>query len=57
MNTHPVALVTGASSGIGAATAAALVDNGFVVVGTSRNASKVAPIEDVTMVTSTSRAM
>jgi short-subunit dehydrogenase len=50
MSTHPVALVTGASSGIGAATAAALVDKGFVVVGTSRNASKVAPVEGVTMV-------
>ena len=50
MSTHPVALVTGASSGIGAATAAALVDKGFVVVGTSRNASKAAPVEGVTMV-------
>jgi short-subunit dehydrogenase len=50
MSTHPVALVTGASSGIGAATAVALVDKGFVVVGTSRNASKVAPVEGVTMV-------
>lgn len=34
---RPVALVTGASSGIGAAAAAALVDAGFDVVGTSRN--------------------
>lgn len=50
MSTPPVALVTGASSGIGAATAAALVEKGFVVVGTSRNASKVAPVEGVTMV-------
>lgn len=50
MSTHPAALVTGASSGIGAATAAALVDKGFVVVGTSRNASKAAPVEGVTMV-------
>jgi short-subunit dehydrogenase len=50
MNTHPVALVTGASSGIGAATAAALVKKGFVVVGTSRNASKAAPVEGVTMI-------
>lgn len=50
MSTHLVALVTGASSGIGAATAAALVEKGFVVVGTSRNASKVTPVEGVTMV-------
>ncbi len=34
---RPVALVTGASSGIGAAAAAALVRAGFDVVGTSRN--------------------
>ena len=33
----PVALVTGASSGIGRAAALALVDTGFEVVGTSRN--------------------
>ncbi|MGH3644938.1 MAG: oxidoreductase [Mycobacterium sp.] len=36
--TRPVALVTGASSGIGKVTAHALVDAGFDVVGTSRNA-------------------
>ena len=39
----PVALVTGASSGIGKAAALALVQAGFDVVGTSRNASRVAP--------------
>src|SRR4029453_14274147 len=39
--TRPVALVTGASSGIGKAAALALVEAGFEVVGTSRNASKV----------------
>lgn len=39
-----VALVTGASSGIGRAAAASLVDAGFTVVGTSRNASKVRPL-------------
>ena len=37
-NTKPVALVTGASSGIGKAAALALVQAGFDVVGTSRNA-------------------
>src|SRR5437762_11331998 len=44
----PVALVTGASTGIGKAAALALVDAGFEVVGTSRNTSGVAPREDVT---------
>ncbi len=39
--TKQVALVTGASSGIGKATARALVDAGFEVVGTSRNAARV----------------
>jgi NAD(P)-dependent dehydrogenase (short-subunit alcohol dehydrogenase family) len=39
--TQPVALVTGASSGIGKAAALALVDAGFQVVGTSRNTSRV----------------
>src|ERR1044071_6236710 len=39
----PVALVTGASSGIGKAAALALVQAGFDVVGTSRDASRVAP--------------
>ncbi|MDF9816741.1 NAD(P)-dependent dehydrogenase (short-subunit alcohol dehydrogenase family) [Streptomyces sp. SPB162] len=49
MGTHrPVALVTGASSGIGEATALALVRAGFEVVGTSRNTAKVAPREGVT---------
>jgi len=41
MTTQPVALVTGASSGIGKAAALALVDRGFRVVGTSRTASRV----------------
>jgi short-subunit dehydrogenase len=41
--TRPVALVTGASSGIGKAAALALVEAGLEVVGTSRNASKVTP--------------
>jgi NAD(P)-dependent dehydrogenase (short-subunit alcohol dehydrogenase family) len=39
---RPVALVTGASSGIGRATSRALVEAGFEVIGTSRNTSKVA---------------
>jgi NAD(P)-dependent dehydrogenase (short-subunit alcohol dehydrogenase family) len=44
----PVALVTGASSGIGRATALALVDAGFAVVGTSRNAANSVPPAGVT---------
>ena len=44
----PVALVTGASSGIGKAAALALVDAGFQVVGTSRNTADVAPLGEVT---------
>src|SRR5690242_2358896 len=38
--TQPVALVTGASSGIGKATALALLAAGFEVVGTSRDTSR-----------------
>jgi NAD(P)-dependent dehydrogenase (short-subunit alcohol dehydrogenase family) len=45
---RPVAVVTGASSGIGQATALALVGAGFEVIGTSRNTSKVASREGVT---------
>src|SRR5207249_3398501 len=44
----PVALVPGASSGIGKAAALALVDAGFEVVGTSRNISGVARRDEVT---------
>jgi NAD(P)-dependent dehydrogenase (short-subunit alcohol dehydrogenase family) len=47
-DTRPVALVTGASSGIGRAAARALSDAGYAVVGTSRNAAAAAPIEGVT---------
>ena len=43
----PVALVTGASSGIGKAAALALVDAGFEVVGTGRNTSGIAPLDGV----------
>lgn len=38
-SSRPVAIVTGASSGIGAATATALVGAGYDVIGTSRNAA------------------
>ncbi|NGO09366.1 oxidoreductase [Streptomyces sp. HC44] len=44
---RPVALVTGASSGIGKQTALALVAAGFDVVGTSRDTSRVTPLEGV----------
>ncbi len=44
---RPVALVTGASSGIGRAAASALVDAGFDVVGTGRNTAAVAPLDGV----------
>jgi NAD(P)-dependent dehydrogenase (short-subunit alcohol dehydrogenase family) len=44
---RPVALVTGASSGIGKAAALALAAAGFDVVGTSRDASRVAPLDGV----------
>jgi NAD(P)-dependent dehydrogenase (short-subunit alcohol dehydrogenase family) len=46
--TRPVALVTGASSGIGKAAALALAAAGFEVVGTSRNASRVPAHDSVT---------
>ena len=42
--TSPVALVTGASSGIGRASAQALVEAGYRVFGTSRKASRDAPL-------------
>ena len=46
--TRPVALVTGASSGIGKAAALALADAGFEVVGTSRNTARITPRDGVT---------
>lgn len=45
---RPVALVTGASSGIGKEAALALVAAGFDVVGTSRDTSRVTPLDGVT---------
>ncbi|MFF9810474.1 oxidoreductase [Streptomyces coeruleorubidus] len=44
---RPAALVTGASSGIGKETALALVAAGFEVVGTSRDTSRVTPLDGV----------
>ncbi|MFJ1605505.1 oxidoreductase [Streptomyces sp. NPDC088253] len=46
---RPVALVTGASSGIGKETALALVAAGFLVVGTGRDTSHVTPLWGVTL--------
>ena len=45
---RPVALVTGASSGIGKAAALALAEAGFEVVGTSRDTARVTPRDGVT---------
>jgi short chain dehydrogenase len=45
--TRPAALVAGASSGIGKATALALGAAGFQVIGTSRNTSRVTPRDGV----------
>src|SRR5947208_12433170 len=47
--TQPVALVTGASGGIGKATALALVAAGLEVIGTSRDASRATPARGVTL--------
>jgi len=43
-----VAVVTGASSGIGKAAALALVAAGFEVIGTSRDTSRITPLDGVT---------
>jgi NAD(P)-dependent dehydrogenase (short-subunit alcohol dehydrogenase family) len=48
--TKPVALVTGASSGIGLAIAVALSGAGYEVIGTSRDAARVTPVPGVAFV-------
>lgn len=48
--TREIALVTGASSGIGKAAAAALVEAGFEVVGTSRKSAGVKPAAGITFI-------
>ncbi|GAA3913632.1 oxidoreductase [Streptomyces lacrimifluminis] len=48
--TRPVALVTGASSGIGKEAALALIAAGFDVVGTSRDVSRVTPLDGMTFI-------
>ncbi|MBZ4486709.1 oxidoreductase [Microbacterium sp. cx-55] len=50
LSSKRVALVTGASSGIGKSAASALVDAGFVVVGTSRRATGAAPASGVDLI-------
>lgn len=49
-STQKVALVTGASTGIGKAAAVALVEAGFNVIGTSRNAAIAEPVSGVRLV-------
>jgi NAD(P)-dependent dehydrogenase (short-subunit alcohol dehydrogenase family) len=48
--TRPVALVTGAATGIGKAAALALVDAGYEVIGTSRKSSGSTPYDKVTFI-------
>src|SRR5690349_22314620 len=47
---RPVALVTGANSGLGKFAARALIDAGFTVVGTSRNTAGLDSSQGVTFV-------
>ncbi len=49
MNNQKVVLITGASSGMGRATAELLASRGYRVFGTARNPDKVAPIANVVM--------
>lgn len=48
ITSRPVAIVTGASSGIGNSTAAALANAGFQVIGTGRNTANLRPTDGVT---------
>jgi NAD(P)-dependent dehydrogenase (short-subunit alcohol dehydrogenase family) len=50
MTTTPVALVTGATSGIGRATALALAGAGFEVIGTGRNTTRTPAHDGITLV-------
>ena len=49
MSNQRVVLITGASSGVGQATARLLAERGFTVFGTSRNAASAEPLRDVQM--------
>jgi short-subunit dehydrogenase len=49
-STQKVALVTGASTGIGRAAAVALLEAGFKVIGTSRDSSKAEPVSGVQLI-------
>jgi NAD(P)-dependent dehydrogenase (short-subunit alcohol dehydrogenase family) len=49
MTTPPVALVTGATSGIGRAAAQELATAGFEVIGTGRNAARIAAEDGITL--------
>ena len=49
MTTNPVALVTGATSGIGQAAALALAQAGFEVIGTGRHTAQIAAHDGVTL--------